>query len=98
VQLAEQEPEPLQVKPPAHSLSGSVLAVMFPQVPVVPPVLAFVQALQVPVQVLLQQTPSTQWLPAVEQSWSPVESTGSAAQAAPCATFRTQEPPEVLLQ
>jgi len=63
-----QAPLPLQVSPVAqlraavaHSLSGSVLVAMFPQVPSEPPpFLAALQARQVPLQAVLQHTPSAQ--------------------------------------
>jgi hypothetical protein len=55
-----QTPAPLQVSAPAHSLSGSVLAAMLPQVPSEPePFFAAVHAWQVPPHALLQQTKST---------------------------------------
>ena len=46
----------------AHSLSGSVPAVMPRQRPSAAPVLAFEQAMQRPLQALSQQRPSTQKL------------------------------------
>ncbi len=55
-----QKPLPLQVKLPAHSLSGSVPAATKPQTPGEPPVLALEQARHKPVQLELQQLPSTQ--------------------------------------
>src|SRR5215831_2182889 len=45
-----------------HSLSGSVPFVTGRQRPSARPVFAFTQALQVPVQAVSQQTPSTHWL------------------------------------
>ena len=50
----------LHTRPPVHSLSGSVLAVTVVQVPFGMPVLALVQASQVPVHAALQHTPSAQ--------------------------------------
>jgi len=63
LRFLKQAPLPLQWSvspkmPSVHSPSGSLLAVTLAQVPVVPPVLALVQAWQVPVQAELQQTPS----------------------------------------
>jgi hypothetical protein len=62
-----QAPLPLQkpvrpqvVAPAAHSLSGSVLALIAAHCPVAAPVLAWTQAWQVPVQPPLQQMPSAQ--------------------------------------
>ena len=43
-----------------HSLSGSLFVATFPQTPFAPPVFAALHALHVPVQALLQQTPSVQ--------------------------------------
>ena len=52
----------MQVDAPAHSLSGSVPFAMFPHVPSEPlPFFAAEHARQVPVQAVLQQTPSTQF-------------------------------------
>jgi hypothetical protein len=68
----------------AHSLSGSRPEPTGPQVPSFPePFLAPVHATHVPVQVVLQQTPSTQ-LP----DWQ----LGPVVHAAPRASFATQEP------
>src|SRR6185437_833463 len=64
-----QAPEPLheplvpqvEAADAPHSLSGSVPLLMSPQVPSTPlPFLAAVHAWQVPVQAVLQHTPSTQ--------------------------------------
>ena len=55
-----QAPAPLQVRPPAHSLSGSVFASTAAQVPSAPMLLAAEQATHVPEQGALQQKPSTQ--------------------------------------
>ncbi len=55
------DPAPLHVVGPPHSLSGSVPIVMLPQTPSAPlPFFAEVHAWHVPVQLLLQQTPSAQ--------------------------------------
>ena len=54
---------------------------MFAHVPLAPPVRAAEQAVHVPVQALLQQTPSTQ---------KPEVHSRVAAQAAPFAFFATQ--------
>jgi hypothetical protein len=62
-------------------------AVMAAQVPVVPPVSAFVHAMQVPVQAVLQQTPSTQ-LPLVQSSPS-----SAALHVAPGPPFAVHIPP-----
>jgi hypothetical protein len=64
-------PEPLH-SPSVHSLSGSIPLAMKPQVPEVPwPFFAAEHAMQLLVQPLSQQTPSTQkpdwhWLPSVQ--------------------------------
>jgi hypothetical protein len=68
----------------AHSLSGSVPAVMAPQVPSAPlPFFAAVHAWQRPVQAVLQQTPSTQ-----EPDWH----CAAVEQAAPLASGAVQTP------
>ena len=71
-QVAAQLVPPPQVKTP-HSASGSVFTGMLVQVPVVPPVFAFVHAWHLLPHAVLQQTPSMQ-LPLVHslapaQSW-----------------------------
>ena len=81
---ALQVPKPLHAAAPAHSLSGSVAAVTFVQVPFAAPVLAALQALQSPLQALLQQKPSTQL---------PVPHSFVALQAEPCVFFVTQAVP-----
>jgi hypothetical protein len=72
-------------EPAAHSASGSVLAETLEHVPFAVPVLAAEQALQVPVQLLLQQKPSMQ-LPLLH--WLPVP-----VQARPCAFFAVHVEP-----
>ena len=56
---------------------------MFAHVPLTPPVLAAVQALHVPVQVVLQQTPSTQL---------PLRQSLLAMQVWPLSSLQTPEP------
>jgi hypothetical protein len=71
----EHAPLPLQLEPPTHSSSGSDPPAIVPHVPSAPePFFAAVQAWQVAVHALLQQTPSTHC--------APMHSAG-AAQAAP---------------
>jgi hypothetical protein len=54
-------PAPLQLAPPAQSLSGSVLTATLPHVPSTPePFFAALHAWQMPPQIVPQQTPSTQ--------------------------------------
>jgi hypothetical protein len=59
-QVKAQTPAPLQVLVLPHSSSGSSPTGTFAQVPLVTPVFAALHALHVPVQALLQQTPSMQ--------------------------------------
>jgi hypothetical protein len=68
----------------AHSLSGSVPPMIGPQTPSAWAVLAFEQAAQLPLQAVLQQTPSTQ---------EPVVHSPLPEQAAPCALIGTHTVP-----
>ncbi len=70
----------------AHSLSGSVPAGMAAQVPSAP---AALHCSQVPVQAVLQQTPSTQ---------KPLEQVAPAAQVDPCGQAQTPLLHEPLVQ
>src|SRR5262245_42521820 len=73
-----------------HSLSGSLNAAMLSQVPSMPePFLAAVQALQVSVQAVSQQTPSTQL---------PVEHCEPEVHAPPFARSGWHDPSDVLHQ
>lgn len=54
-------PAPLHAMAPKHSLSGSVETAMFPHVPSAPePFFTALHAWHVPVQAVVQHTPSTQ--------------------------------------
>jgi hypothetical protein len=70
-----------------HSLSGSVPTLTGRQSPSLAPVLAAEHALQAPVQVFSQQTPSTQLPDTQANAW---------VQAPPLATFGRQLPVAVL--
>jgi hypothetical protein len=75
----------LQVVAPGHSASGSVLVAIGPHVPFVPePFLAVEHAWQVPLQALLQQTPSTQF---------PLVHSALIEHAAPFVKSKHDEPP-----
>jgi hypothetical protein len=59
----EHVPEPLQVPPSSHSLSGLVPAAIYPQEPLIPlPFFAAEHAWHSPMQMLPQHRPSTQYL------------------------------------
>jgi len=77
-----QAPEPLHTAQVPHSPSGSELARWRVQVPRDP---ATLQASQAPVQLVLQQYPSTQ---------RPLEHSAAAEQVWPLAFFGTHEAPE----